>query len=88
VHQPLDARSTRARLWTVWALVSALWATATLSRIHRLWVPQLGWHRIIADPWLWIGLLAPPLLFALILCATHGSMLADQSDRRHHDRTM
>jgi hypothetical protein len=68
----------------LWFLVTALWTTATLLRVHRVWVPLVGWHRIIAGPWLWISLLAPPLLFALVLAAVRRTVLADRAQRRAH----
>ncbi len=85
MHQPFDARSTRVRLWTLWVLVSALWTSGTLLRVNRVWVPLVGWHRCMASPWLWISLLAPPLLFALMLGAARRSMLADPADRQRHN---
>jgi hypothetical protein len=88
VHQPPDARSTRARLCALWWLASTLWTIATLLRVHRVWVPLIGWHRIIAGPWLWISLLAPPLLFALMLGAVRRAAMSNsRAHRRHHDYT-
>jgi hypothetical protein len=50
-------------------LVSVLWTIATLLRIDRVWVPAVGWHRALGGPWLWITLIGPPLIFALIIGA-------------------
>jgi hypothetical protein len=69
LRQPLGGRWIRARLRVLWVLVSVLWTVATLLRISRVWAPRIGWHRIIEGPWLWISLIAPPLIFALILGA-------------------
>ena len=62
-------RRIRSRLRTLWILVSGLWTIATLLRIHRVWVPLVGWHRVIEGPWIWIGLAIPPTIFALIVGA-------------------
>lgn len=59
----------RAGLARLWFVVSALWTLASLFRLHRARPQMLAWPRLAADPWLWIDLLLPPLLFALILIA-------------------
>jgi hypothetical protein len=76
-HSSRD-RAVRSRLWTLWVLVSALWELATLLRIRRVWVPQVGWHRLIGGPWMWISFIVPPCLFALIL----GAIQNATDDRR------
>ena len=69
MRQPTHGRATRARLWILWVLVSGLWTVAALLRIDRVWVPLIGWHRIIGGLWIWISLVAPPLIFALVIGA-------------------
>jgi hypothetical protein len=32
---------------------------------------MMGWHRIIEGPWLWMSLIVPPLMFAMLLAAIH-----------------
>jgi len=67
--QPFVDRGSRLR--TLWFLVSGLWTVATLLRVDRVWVPLLGWHRIIAGAWLWCSLIVPPVIFAMIVAAIH-----------------
>lgn len=60
------AEDTR-RLVMLWVVVSGLWTTATLLRIGRVWMRGGQWDRILHEPWLWISLGVPPLVFALLL---------------------
>jgi hypothetical protein len=53
----------------LWVVMSALWMVATLLRIHRVWVPLVGWEGALAGPWMWISLILPPVMFAAILLA-------------------
>src|SRR5271155_1572780 len=55
----------------LWVVVSVLWIAATLLRIHRVWVPLVGWQGALAGPWMWISLILPPLMFAVILVAVY-----------------
>jgi hypothetical protein len=61
----------QVRLRSLWIVVSMLWTVATLLRINRVWVPMTGWEGVIEGPWMWMSLLGPPLIFALILVAIH-----------------
>lgn len=78
LNEPGSERTNRPRLRTLWVLVSGLWTVATLLRINRVWVPLVGWHRVIEGPWMWTSLIAPPLIFALILAAIHKRTLRRQ----------
>jgi hypothetical protein len=40
-------------------------------RTHRVWVPHAGWDRVLHQPWLWLSLGAPPLIFALLFIHVH-----------------
>ena len=66
----------RQPVWTLWAVVSGLWTVATLLRVNRVWVPLIGWHRIISGPALWSSLILPPLMFAVILIVIHRKVAA------------
>jgi len=59
------------RLWTLWIVVGGLWTLATLLRVKQLWLPQVGWHHILVRPLLWISLLAPQAIFAIVIGAIH-----------------
>jgi hypothetical protein len=61
----------RRRLLTLWVVVTALWTAATLLRIERVWVPRAGWDHVLRQPWLWLSLSAPPLIFALLFIYVH-----------------
>jgi len=54
---------------TLWVLVSGIWTVATCLRIHRVWVPSLGWPAVLTSTFTWVSLLTPPLMFAVILLA-------------------
>jgi hypothetical protein len=56
----------RRRLLTLWIIVTALWTAATLLRIQRVWVPHASWDHLLHEPWLWLSLGAPPVIFALL----------------------
>jgi hypothetical protein len=51
----------------LWAIVTALWTVATVLRIHRVWVPEMGWSTVLASVYTWISLLLPPWMFAIVL---------------------
>ena len=59
------------RVLALWVLVSGLWTVATILRFYRVWVPAVGWRRAIEGPWLWVGLILPPLMFAAMLAVIH-----------------
>jgi hypothetical protein len=65
---------------TLWVAVSALWIAATLLRIHRLWAPLEGWQSALDGPWIWISLILPPLMFAVILVGVH-CIISSRVDR-------
>jgi hypothetical protein len=69
VGELLGRRGTRSRLWRLWALASGLWTVATLLRVAKVWAPLVGWRGIVERPMIWISLIVPPLLFALIVGA-------------------
>ena len=54
----------------LWIVVSGLWLVATWSRIQRVWVPGLGWPAVRDTTFTWIGLLIPPVVFAIVLAGT------------------
>lgn len=51
----------------LWIIVTALWTIATVLRMQRAWVPGHSWPVVLSDPFAWISLLLPPLVFALVL---------------------
>lgn len=53
----------------LWLVVSILWTVATILRMQRTWPPGRGWVATVSDAFTWISLLAPPLIFALVLFA-------------------
>lgn len=59
------------RLSTLWIVASGLWTVATVLRVYRVWVPRLGWWKVVDGPWLWLGLILPPVMFACVLAAIH-----------------
>jgi hypothetical protein len=54
-------------LITLWVVVTALWTTATVFRIDRVWVPRAGWDGVLHGSWLWLSLGVPPVIFALVV---------------------
>lgn len=80
VERPLPAASDstdRGRLRSaggpnfvsVWLIVSGLWIVATGLRIHRVWMPMVGWPTVLSSVFTWASLLLPPLMFAIVLLA-------------------
>lgn len=55
----------------LWILLSGFWTVATLLRVDRVWVPLIGWRRVLEGPWIWISLIVPPLMFAVPLIVLH-----------------
>jgi hypothetical protein len=49
---------------TLWIVVSGLWTIATCLRIQRTWG---GWPAAAGNPYTWVSLLLPPVIFALLL---------------------
>lgn len=69
--EPTDKTSTARGpdFLVLWIIVTGLWTVATLVRIHRHWVPVLGWPGVIGSVYTWVSLLLPPWMFAIILLA-------------------
>ncbi|HXY98936.1 MAG TPA: hypothetical protein VEI03_02980 [Stellaceae bacterium] len=59
------------RLLTLWIVASGLWTVATVLRVYRVWVPGVGWWKLVGGPWLWASLILPPVMFAVVLAAIH-----------------
>ena len=80
--------SVRQRFLALWIVVSGFWLLATLLRVWRVWVPQIGWKGTLAGPWIWLVLLVPPLMFAVMIFSTyrmtkhHGSLQWGQTGTR------
>jgi len=55
----------------LWAVMTGLWTLATILRVNRVWVPLEGWQSVVEGPWIWISLILPPAMFAVILAAIH-----------------
>lgn len=65
----------------LWLIVSGLWAAATLLRAYRVWLPVEGWRAVITGPWLWIGLVLPPIMFAIAIFAVPRLMMSGGRSR-------
>ncbi len=70
-EQDKAGRNNGSRLMLLWAVVSGLWTVATVLRIDSVWVSLVGWQNAVEDPFLWINLILPPSMFAVILAAIH-----------------
>ncbi|HXC26346.1 MAG TPA: hypothetical protein VNV38_00120 [Stellaceae bacterium] len=53
----------------LWLVVVVLWAGATLFRTNRFWAPDSNPAESWGNPWVWIDLFVPPILFAAMLIA-------------------
>jgi hypothetical protein len=63
-------RSCRLRgpnFMVLWMIVSGLWTSATILRIDRVSAPGHGWPEILGNPFTWVSLFIPPLMYAIIL---------------------
>ena len=49
----------------LWLVVVVLWAGATLFRTNRFWAPDSNPAESWGNPWVWIDLFVPPILFAV-----------------------
>jgi len=56
---------------TLWLVVSGLWTAATVLRLYTAWVPFESWRFAVEGQWIWISLIIPPVMFAVILAAIH-----------------
>jgi len=52
-------------------VVTGLWTLATLLRVERVWVTVVDWRGVFAGHWIWISLLLPPTMFAVVLRAIY-----------------
>jgi hypothetical protein len=66
-----EKRKSAFSLVVLWLSVSGLWSAATFLRVERVWVPITGWDEVLEGPWLWLSLLIPPVMFAVILLSIH-----------------
>ena len=48
---------------TLWLIVSGLWTVAAWLRMQRTW----SGPALLENPYTWVSLLLPPLVFALLL---------------------
>ncbi len=64
----------------LWVVVSVIWTIATVLRMHRVWVPVLGWNGVLGSLYAWVTLLLPPWMFAIILLAVKRFVLSTQRD--------
>lgn len=53
----------------LWFVTSAFWTAATLLRMHYANVNGTAWMDMMANQVVWISLLLPPLMFAVIIAA-------------------
>lgn len=70
-EQDKAGRKNAFRPVVLWILVSGLWTAATLLRIYSVWLPFGGLRLALEGRWIWISLVIPPAMFAVILAAIH-----------------
>lgn len=70
-EQDKAGRERAVRLLVLWVCVSGLWTAATVLRIYGIWIPMVGWRKVINGPWLWLSLIFPPVMFAFVLAAIY-----------------
>jgi hypothetical protein len=61
----------RPNPWLLWLIVTVLWTSATAIAIHDGW-PQIHGGENALESWLvWLCLLLPPFIFAVIIAAAY-----------------
>jgi hypothetical protein len=56
---------------TLWAVMTGVWAVATVLRNQRVGQLLLGWRGELDDSGIWMSLILPPTMFAVVLLAIH-----------------